>query len=393
MSAVSIVIPIYNSQNYLRKCLTSICNQSLSDIEIICVNDGSTDDSLRILEEYAVKDSRIRIINKDNGGLVSARKTGVAIAQGQYVGYVDSDDWIEPNMYEILYIQATETNADLVTCGYYLEGNYTTEHLDTVEEGFYEGKLLTKLRNNTIYKLDKQETGLRGGLWCKLFKREIIQSAQMKIPNEISMAEDKMCLLTAILECTSVYVLKRPLYHWVIHSTSMSHENKANTSYLMKINEVYKYLTSLYSHLNFTDTMRNQAEIYIVELLTLGINSRMGFKNKNLLRIDPYWLDYIPVNARIITYGGADLLEQYKIQLKQRSDIMIIRDLGFDLPGREELNTYDYDYILITIKNRFKADSIRNEFISLGVEEKKILWFEQPEFYWKYAKAQGLLEE
>ena len=393
MSAVSIVIPIYNSQNYLRKCLTSICNQSLSDIEIICVNDGSTDDSLRILEEYSAKDSRIKIINKENKGLVSARKTGVAIAQGQYVGYVDSDDWIESNMYEMLYTQAAETNADLVTCGYYLEGNYTTEHLDTVEEGFYEGKLLTKLRNSTIYKLDKQETGLRGGLWCKLFKREFIQSAQMKIPDEISMAEDKMCLLTAILECTSVYVLKRSLYHWVIRATSMSHENKVNTSYLMKINEVYKYLSSLYGHPNFTDTMRNQAEIYIVELLTLGINSRMGFKNKNLLRIDPYWLDYIPVNARIITYGGADLLEQYKIQLKQRSDIMVIRDLGFGFPESEELNTYDYDYILITIKNKSKADSVRNEFINLGVEEEKILWFEQPEFYWKYAKAQGLLEE
>lgn len=392
MSVVSVIIPIYNSQDYLRKCLTSVCNQTLRDIEIVCVNDGSTDDSLKILKEYAAADSRIKVISKENGGLVSARKIGVAAARGQYIGYVDSDDWIEPDMYERLYRTATEKEVDLVTCGYYLEGNYITEHLDTVEEGLYDGESVNELRDNTIYKWDKRETGLRGCLCCKLFKREIVQEAQMKIPDEISIAEDKMCLLTAILECASVYVLRVPLYHWVIHPTSMSHKNSINTCYLMKINEVYKYLTSLYNHKNFTNTMRNQAEVYIVELLTLGINSRMGFKNKNLLRIDPYWLNDIPTNAKIITYGGGDLLEQYKIQLKQRSDIHVIKDLGFDFPEKEELDGCKYDYILITIKNKSKADSVKNEFISLGIETERILWFEQPEFYWKYAKAQGLLE-
>jgi glycosyltransferase involved in cell wall biosynthesis len=103
MPKVSIVIPVYNVEKYLRQCLDSVVNQTLKDIEIICVNDGSTDNSLQILEEYANKDDRIKIINKDNGGLSSARNAGLEIATGVYIGFVDSDDYIEIETYNEAY--------------------------------------------------------------------------------------------------------------------------------------------------------------------------------------------------------------------------------------------------------------------------------------------------
>lgn len=390
---VSVIVPVYNSEKYLAKCLESIINQTLYDIEIICVNDGSTDASLTILKKYAANDCRIKIVDKKNGGLVSARKAGIAEAVGEYVGYVDSDDWIEVDMYATLYELASQYNVDVVSSGYFLEGNYTTEHIDVSDSTVYYANNIQELRNNLIYNMKKNEIGLRGSLCCKLFKRELLEEVQTRIPESISMSEDTVCLMTYLLECSSAYILKRALYHWVNHDTSMTHDNSINSTYLVQINEVYKYLTSLYTHPNFTDMMRNQVEVYIVSLLTNGINRRMGFKNKNLLRIDPYWLENIPENARLITYGGADLLEQYKVQLRQRSDICVIKDLGFEFPLKETLDALEYDYILITIKNKSKADSIRNEFKKLGVQAEKILWFEQPEFYWKYAKAQGLLEE
>ena len=129
---VSVVIPVYNTAEYLPQCLESVMNQTLREIEIICVNDGSTDDSPHILAEYALKDERIRIIHKENGGLVAARKTGVLAAAGKYVAFVDSDDWIEADMYEHLYQTAEGHQVDMVTCGFFLEGNYTTIHMDTV---------------------------------------------------------------------------------------------------------------------------------------------------------------------------------------------------------------------------------------------------------------------
>ncbi len=115
MSKVSVIIPVYNTEDYLRKCLDSVCNQTLSDIEIICINDCSTDSSLEILKEYSSKDNRIKLINFDeNKGAAVARNTGIDIAQGEYIGFVDSDDFIDLDFYEKLYNKAVETDADAV---------------------------------------------------------------------------------------------------------------------------------------------------------------------------------------------------------------------------------------------------------------------------------------
>ena len=118
MPKVSVIIPVYNVEKYLRQCLDSVVNQTLKDIEIICVNDGSPDNSLAILEEYAQNDNRIKIINKSNGGISSARNAGLKIAQGEFIGFVDSDDYIALNYYESLYNRAKVTCSDIVVAEY-----------------------------------------------------------------------------------------------------------------------------------------------------------------------------------------------------------------------------------------------------------------------------------
>ena len=115
MPKVSVIIPVYKTEDYLRKCLDSVCNQTLKDIEIICINDCSPDGCLEILKEYASKDERIKIIDfKENKGAACARNAGIDAAQGEYLGFVDSDDFIDLDFYEKLYIKAKETNAQIV---------------------------------------------------------------------------------------------------------------------------------------------------------------------------------------------------------------------------------------------------------------------------------------
>jgi glycosyltransferase involved in cell wall biosynthesis len=391
MCCISIIIPVYNSEKYLAKCLDSVLNQTFSDIEVICVNDGSTDASGKTLCEYAGKDSRVKIVEKENGGASSARKAGLVQAHGEYIGYVDSDDWIESDMYEKLYSYAQKYSVDMVSCGYYLEGSYTTRHIDTVEQGLYDGEKIKYLRDNTIYRLDKKETGLRASLCCKLFRRELFTDVQLNIPDNIVISEDKMCLIHYILHCQSVYVVREPFYHWCIHQESMSH--KGNADYLLWVNEVYKYFISLYEHENFTGAMRKQAEIYVTELLIQGINTRMGFRNSNMLWIDSYWVSKIPGGARVVVYGGGALGEKYLKQLRHRKDVSCVAELGFHVPDAQWLKDTIFDVIVIAIKNAGKAQSVREQFIELGVDSDKILWFEQPEVFWKYAEAEGLLEE
>ena len=102
MVKVSVIIPVYNTEDYLQECIDSVRRQTLKEIEVICVDDGSTDNSRHILDKYAANDEKITVIHKENGGVVSARKVGEAAAKGQYIGYIDSDDWIEADMYESL---------------------------------------------------------------------------------------------------------------------------------------------------------------------------------------------------------------------------------------------------------------------------------------------------
>lgn len=397
MVKVSIIIPIYNTENYLRQCLDSVMKQTLNEIEIICVNDGSTDNSAEILEGYAKRDNRIRIIHKENGGLVSARKAGVNAANGKYIGYVDSDDWIEPEMYMELYSIAEKYGSDLVTSGYLLEGNYTTIHMDSVEEGIYENEKYCKLLNETIYRLDKKETGLRASLCCKLFLKDKFVNIQNSVPEQLTISEDKMCLLAYVLECNSIYVYKNAFYHYRINGASMVHTQ--NTKYLLALNEVYQFILSLYNHPRFSKEMRTQAEIYIIELLFKGMNTFLGFQNRNLLWIDPYWLDKLPQNSKIVLYGAGELGQKYRKHLNRRKDCQYVACVDanhekataeFPVLPLEQLLELNYDYVIITIKNPAKAAEVKENLQTI-ISADKILWFEQPEIFWKYAEADGLL--
>lgn len=396
---VSIIIPIYNTETQLVRCLESVLSQTLREIEIICVNDGSTDGSLDIVKKYAKLDSRIKIINKENGGLVSARKAGIEVAQGKYVGYVDSDDWIEQEMYEVLYEYAEKYKVDLVSSGYVFEGDYISEHFDGIEEGLYSEEAIQYLRDNTIYNLETKEVGLRGSLCCKLFLREKFSDVQLDIPNAVTASEDKLCVVSYVLKCERIYILRKAFYHYIKYETSMAHAPKYD--YLLKVHAVYNYFVSLYGNANFSRRMRLQAELYITELLYKGINSRLGFENKNMLWIDPYWMKQIPVNSNVVLYGGGELSDIYYSQLCHCRELNLVgcvdkqetvRYDGRVIRSIDTLKEIEYDYIVITVKNPEKAEWEREFLKNIGISAEQICWYEQQEIYWKFAEANGYLE-
>lgn len=394
---ISIILPIYNTESYLKKCIESVLNQKYDNLEIICIDDGSTDNSGLILDEYARKDFRIKALHKKNGGESNARNTGLQIMSGQYIGFIDCDDWIEPDMYEKLYGYAVRDQADMVSSGYIFEGNYITTHYDDVPEGLYDPEEMDFLRANAIYNLGTKDVGIRGSLCCKIFLAEKFKEVQLNIPEEISMSEDKLCILSYLLVCNRVSVLKKAFYHYMIHQESMVHT--PDPGYLLKVNGVYQYFIKLYNHPLFTETMRMQAELYVTEMLYKGINSRMGFENRNLFWIDPYWLREIPQGSKVALYGGGELGYVYRRQLKSREDLTFVGwlDLGWErfkndsmeTVSLEELLRAEYDVVVITIKNPSKAQEVRGQLVEVGIPEYRIRWFEQKELYWKYAEANG----
>ena len=124
---ISIIVPVYNVEKYLKRCIDSILNQSFTNFELILVDDGSTDNSGKIIDEYAIKDERIKVIHKENGGQGSARNRGLDIAKGNYIGFVDSDDWIHKDMYKCMYKIINEDNTDIVQVGHNMVEEYTKD--------------------------------------------------------------------------------------------------------------------------------------------------------------------------------------------------------------------------------------------------------------------------
>ena len=204
---VSVIIPIYNMEKYLARCLDSVVNQTLKDIEIICVDDGSEDRSPEILSQYAVKDERIKVITQANRGVSCARNAGLESAKGRYIGFVDSDDWIEPETYEMALGKMTEyPDVGFVCWGIRgvpgEDGESFLKHKKPYMTAI-EGK---RELNDYICLLTKENA-------CdKLFKREIIQQNNIRFPQEILFGEDRCFVWCYFASCRYAYFLDRYFY-------------------------------------------------------------------------------------------------------------------------------------------------------------------------------------
>ena len=217
---ISIIVPIYNVEKYVRQCIESIINQTYKNLQIILVDDGSTDTSGLICDEYASIDDRIEVIHKKNGGLVTARKIGLQKAKGEYIGFVDGDDYIDDNMYESLLGYILKQDVDMVHTGYWHEKGNATYSNTNFETGFIEcpeDKSLL-LRNILL-----QHNNIEHSIWSKLFKRSLIVKSYYDVNDECSYGEDLVCMISTIINADRIYILNRAYYHYRVRSESLSH--------------------------------------------------------------------------------------------------------------------------------------------------------------------------
>lgn len=229
---VSIVIPVYNAMPFLKKCLDSARNQSLEDLEIIVVNDGSTDGSGAYLDEVAELDSRIEVIHKDNAGVSSARNVGIAEARGEFVFFCDSDDWMEPNALEILYREGEESKADVVCADFFREANSSVvKHLFPKTFLTRNRKTISVLQQAVIYNgklrcsTDSFDMilGLGGAVWHHLIRRSLIDAHGIKFPESVALLEDGIFMLSIFQFAQSVSYVPIPVYHYRVEVGSATH--------------------------------------------------------------------------------------------------------------------------------------------------------------------------
>lgn len=205
MPKISVIITVYNVEKYLSRCLDSVVNQTFKDLEIICVNDGSTDNSAEILDRYASKDKRIIIINQKNGGLSAARNTGLRHASGQYIGFVDSDDWIDIDYYECLIGLAEKNNADIVMAGMRVVD----------QDNIYDNTTPNMVTNNFVKKIKNLPNG---GINDKLLKSELFQGLEFPVGRYY---EDNVVLLKVMYYSKIVVFTNSVSYYYFMNQSGI----------------------------------------------------------------------------------------------------------------------------------------------------------------------------
>ncbi|WP_455537647.1 glycosyltransferase [Terrisporobacter sp.] len=211
---VSIIIPVYNAEKFIAKCLDSIKNQTYKNLEIILINDGSTDNSGEICEEYCKSDDRFKVIHKKNGGVSSARNLGLSKVSGDYICFIDPDDWIEADMIEHLYELTQKYNCDMGICGYYKEENKTILNKNSNRE------ILTYSKYDALNKILDEE-GFKGFLWNKIFSKKII-GKNTRFVEDIHFCEDLLFVTQCILNSSKIVYDNKPYYHYIIHENNVS---------------------------------------------------------------------------------------------------------------------------------------------------------------------------
>lgn len=226
---VSIIVPVYNAAPYLNQCVDSLTNQTLKEIEIILVNDGSTDDSLAVCVALAATDDRIRLIDKPNGGVSEARNDGLRAATGAYVGFVDPDDWVDVDMYERMLTTLTIADADVCIGNYVKETKEGTEPVLMKQTGIIEkDAILGDIVANVIARpsFKSGETDIMGSV-CRLFiKRELLERENIWFDKEVAFMEDLLVCVEAFLKSERIAIADGAYYHYRVHESSVVNSYK-----------------------------------------------------------------------------------------------------------------------------------------------------------------------
>lgn len=239
----SVIVPVYKVEKYLPNCIESVLNQTFSDFELILVDDGSPDSCPQICEDYKEKDSRIKVVHKPNGGLASARRAGIKVAEGEYVYNLDSDDLIENDTLECAYNIIKETDCEIVSFSYrWVKGDKTVDITnDCLDEGLYTGNDIEKHIYPRLF-MDKNMNHVSYYLSGKAVKREFLTPYQLGVSEKISLGEDFCCVIPCYLNAKSVYISKKEAYLYTVREDSLSKEFNTKQIYLIEdvINEVSK---------------------------------------------------------------------------------------------------------------------------------------------------------
>ncbi|MCI9453764.1 MAG: glycosyltransferase [Dorea sp.] len=385
---ISIIIPVYNGEKNLSRCVSSVLAQRYQNLQIILVNDGSTDRSAEICEEFSVEDRRVVVHHTENRGLVAARKFGMKMANA-YIGFVDADDYIEPNMFEELLRTIVQADADFVHSGYVEEENGMEKKVCNFESKIVELPDMTDkiefLKNYIINEVNGQN--LSSSIWSKLFRADFIKNCYGKLAEEQQYGEDLLCLCRCVLECRRIALCGQTAYHYVLHNNSLSHLRYDDS--MMKEIGLWNQIIKTLEEYHVLDKLKESAYGYLklrmLYVIQRDERKKAPFPHFYIKDMEPW------IGKSIVIFGAGEVGQDYYSQISRYEDCQIAawvdsnyRKYEFTyarVKSTESVSTVSYDVIIIAVRDEKTGMDIRKSLIQRGVTEQKIFWEKPGEYF------------
>lgn len=377
---ISVIIPVYNVEQYLKQCIESVINQTYRNLEIILVDDGSTDNSLNLCNYYAYKDERIRVISKEHGGMVRARKTGVSYATGKYLAYVDADDWIELDTYEKAFAAIEEQDVDLLLYGLIEEyEDASIEKLNTLPDGYYYGhEIREKIYPYMLCNKSFFQFGILPNLVCKLVKRDLLKNVQLMINDNVEIGEDADCTFQMVVQAKALKIINFAPYHY----------RKRYNSTLWKKMTFLQY-KSLYNDLKTALNKSEKREILMPQLYQYMLFIMLLKSADSFIGFEAFQAHF--ANKKIVLYGAGGFGQEiYRVVSQNKiGDIslwvdkryQIYQNMGMQVHGIDSIFHSDYDVIFIAVLNTELCEKISESLIEEGISAQKISYISPTEKY------------
>lgn len=375
---ISIIIPVYNLEAYVRECIESIQRQTYKNIEIIIVDDGSTDNTIPICEEMASKDIRINFIKQNHLGVVTARGRGVKESKGKYIMFVDGDDWIEPNMAERLLENMKDV--DIVCSGMFdeVEPNKVVKKVDKLKKGVSDIDYI--LKNMVFEEKSDYLHPLSVSQWNKLYKGEIVKNVYSDLDSSITYGEDSVFLYKYLLKCKSAKILDECFYHYRFRENSVV--NSINKKILIDATRIYISLENDFKNHKLKDRLLFQLEKWITNYVGNAINNDIGFSQ--YYGFPRFIIDTKNLyGKKIILYGAGNMgKDAYRQFLEFGYDVVLWVDKNWEVYNKEgknivsidDIGKVEYDVIFIAISDEEVVGEVKKELISKGIKDELLIW-------------------
>ncbi len=375
---VSVIVPVYNAENYIGRCLESLASQTYRDFELIIVNDGSTDRSGEICEMFIDQFYLGTIVHKKNAGLVSARIDGVQKASGYYITFVDADDWVENDFLDYLLSQMDSSQADIVVTGCIKEERGKSQKLtNKFEDGIYGREDLVKhIFPKMLYYQGFFEFGILPYMWNKIYKRDKLIDCYDGIDAGIYDGEDVAVVFPYLLHSNKVIISNEAKYHYRIHEASMTANKKQD--YYANVAKLYLHL---YKKFRQSECMLAQLDQYMRMMVWNGKPGSFIEADKNVF---PF--EQVHRGSSIVLYAAGNVGRRYYSQIQKTEYCSVVawvdknwekeefRQMGIESPDVMVYRTFDY--VVIAVENSEVVKQVRSYLLEKGIADSKIIFME-----------------